>query len=159
MWFVVKVFFLKVHKDPSNEPLKPFKKGLQRCPPKLPCQTQKKNRIMLPKKPLKRCLEHKNKSVKGERPPSSLPETKTKVWKKFTQRIARNRKFVNLFSRNCPKRFLKERKKETAHPNPKSAPAFFFLFLFFKVKLIPSPIFGLTSPLFEFHPQSGGLSG
>jgi len=44
MWFVVKVFFLKVHKDPSNVPLKPFKKGLQRCPPKLPCQTQKKKK-------------------------------------------------------------------------------------------------------------------
>jgi hypothetical protein len=76
---VVKVFLKKVRKDPSNLPLKPFKKGLQRCPPKLPCQTPKKNRIMLPKKLLKICLEHKNKSVKGKRPPSSLPKTKTKV--------------------------------------------------------------------------------
>jgi hypothetical protein len=36
-------------------PLKPFKKGLQRCPPKFPCQTQNKKikKIMLPKNPLK----------------------------------------------------------------------------------------------------------
>jgi hypothetical protein len=39
----------KIHRDPSNMPLKPFKEGLQRCPPKL---SQKDGRILLPKKPL-----------------------------------------------------------------------------------------------------------
>jgi hypothetical protein len=46
-----------IHRDPSYVPLKPFKEGLQKMPS--------------PKK-------KKKKSVKGEKPPPSVPETKQK---------------------------------------------------------------------------------
>jgi hypothetical protein len=42
--------------------------------------------------------------------------------------------------------------RKIAHHNPKCALA--FKFTKNKLKLIPSLIFGLTSPLFEFHAQS-----
>jgi len=32
---VLKVFLKKIHKNPFNVPLKPFKEALERCPPKL----------------------------------------------------------------------------------------------------------------------------
>jgi len=46
--------------------------------------------------------------------------------------------------------------ENSGHHDPKSAPVL-KLFLKEKVKLIPSPIFGLTSPLFEFHLESWGV--
>jgi hypothetical protein len=49
---VLKIILKKIHKDPSNVPLKPFKEGLQRCPPKVPHPNPKNGRIVLPKKPL-----------------------------------------------------------------------------------------------------------
>jgi hypothetical protein len=52
-WVIVlKVFFKKIHKDPSNVPLKPLKEGLQTHPPKLACPNPKIGRILFLEKVL-----------------------------------------------------------------------------------------------------------
>jgi hypothetical protein len=68
-------------------------------------------------------------------------------------KFAWTRKSWNYFLKTCPnlhETFLKVRK--IAQHNPKCALA--FKFTKSEVKLIPCLIFGLTSPLFEFYPQS-----
>jgi hypothetical protein len=42
-----------IHRDPSYVPLKPFKEGLQRCPPKLPSLNPKKREIHASKEAFK----------------------------------------------------------------------------------------------------------
>jgi hypothetical protein len=46
----VKVLYKTIHKDPSNVPLKPFKEGLEQCPPKLTCPNPKNWENLVPKK-------------------------------------------------------------------------------------------------------------
>jgi len=70
-WFVPKIFLKKVHRDPYNLPLKPFKEGLQRCPPKVPRPNQ------LPKKPLNMLGTPKCKRPKTS-PKSAWKKTKVK---------------------------------------------------------------------------------
>jgi len=150
-----------IHRDPSYVPLKSFKEGLQRCPPKLPCLNRKKRENHAFKEASKfawntQKRKEKKKECKRWKTSPKSAWNKTKVWKKFPQTAALNEKKWKYFPKNYWKSarnfFLKWGK--TAHPNPKSARALIvfrkkgqtnpLLYLWADIPTfwIPSPILG-----------------